>query len=165
LITGKGNLKWVRSVGFAEWHNGQLTHIFGILQDINEKKEKDLILQENERRFNTAFELAPIGIGLLSPHGKWLKVNLALTQFFELTEEQLKRNNFMELNLTDTWDKKCEWSTITSLKHHDKYQLEKKYETLNGYVKWGRLSINPVKNEKGKSLYYICQIVEIGRAS
>jgi two-component system sensor histidine kinase/response regulator len=161
LKTGKGNIKWVRSVGFAEWHNGQLTHIFGILQDINEKKEKDLILQENEKRFNTAFELAPIGIGLLAPNGRWIKVNLALSQFFELTEEQLKKNSFGELNLTDTWDKKCEWSTLINIKHRYKHQLEKKYFTANGGVKWGRVSINPVKNDKGEPLYYIFQMVDI----
>lgn len=161
LTTGNGNIKWIRSVGFAEWHNGQITHIFGILQDINEKKEKDLILQENERRFNTAFELAPIGIGLLAPNGRWIKVNQALSQFFELTEEQLKENNFGQLNLTDTWDKKCEWSTLINIKHQYKHQLEKKFLTASGDIKWGRISINPVKNDKGEPLYFIFQIVDI----
>src|SRR5690606_3220210 len=78
LVTGKGKVKWVRAVGNAEWRNGQITHIYGVIQDIDVKKKQDLIVEENEKRFNAAFELAPLGIGLLSTEGKWLRVNSSL---------------------------------------------------------------------------------------
>src|SRR5690606_34367420 len=44
LVTGKGKIKWVRTVGSAEWHDGQITHVYGVIQDIDEKKKQDLIL-------------------------------------------------------------------------------------------------------------------------
>src|SRR5690606_2756093 len=59
------------------------------------------------------------------------------------------------------WDKKCEWSTLINIKHQYKHQLEKKFFTASGDIKWGRISINPVKNDKGEPLYFIFQIVDI----
>lgn len=39
IITGKGKIKWIRTVGFAEWNNGNIVHIFGVLQDIDAEKK------------------------------------------------------------------------------------------------------------------------------
>ncbi len=160
LVTGTGNLKWVRTVGCAEWHDGQITHIYGIIQDIDEKKKQELVLEENERRFNAAFELAPLGIGLLSRSGRWLRVNAALTLFFELPKNRLLEMPIQELKLTDGEGKPSEGDDI--LQNVGRiHQWEKKIVTENGSIKWGRFNINAVKNESGEPSYYILQVVDI----
>ncbi len=45
-----------------------------------ELHEKTVALEASERRFKTAFEDAPIGIGLLGLDGRWLAVNRALCE-------------------------------------------------------------------------------------
>lgn len=159
LLTGKGNLKWIRTVGCAEWDNGQITHIYGILQDINEKKKQELILEDNERRFNAAFELAPLGIGLLSLRGQWLRVNTALTHFFELPKDQLMKIPVPDLNLADGDFKSFNLDWL--IRHSDKtHQWEEIYRTERGKTKWGRFSISAVKNEQGDISYFILQVVD-----
>lgn len=160
LITGKGTLKWVRTVGCAEWHNGQITHIYGIIQDIHEKKMQDLFLKENERRFNAAFELAPLGIGLLSHEGRWLRVNTSLANFFELSKDRLIQIPIQELKLADASGDFFEWDDILK---DDKtnHQWKEKYLTESGRIKWGRISVSAVKNESGEPSYFILQVVDI----
>lgn len=38
------------------------------------------LLRESEERFRSAFNYAPIGIGLVSGSGEWLKINFAMTE-------------------------------------------------------------------------------------
>lgn len=160
LLTGKGSQKWIRTVGCAEWNNGQITHIYGIIQDIDQKKKQELILEDNERRFNAAFELAPLGIGLLSLSGQWLRINTALTHFFELPKDQAMDIPMPDLKLTDGACKSFDLDWI--IQHRDKtHQWEETYLTESGKKKWGRFSISAVKNEQGEVSYFILQVVDI----
>ena len=160
LVTGKGKVKWVRAVGSAEWQNGQITHIYGVIQDIDEKKKQDLIVKENERRFNAAFELAPLGIGLLSSKGRWLRVNASLADFFELPEDQLIGIPIHDLKLVDDSGRLFDWNGILQI-HEKNHQWEEKYLTKSGRIKWGRFSISAVKNESETPSYFILQAVDI----
>lgn len=160
LVTGKGNVKWIRAVGNAEWHNGRITHIYGIIQDIDEKKKQDLVLKENEKRFNAAFELAPLGIGLLSGDGRWLRVNKSLADFFEIPENQLNEIPIHRLKLVDDLGKPFDWDDVLQ-NHGTSHQWEEKYLTGNGRTKWGRFSINAVTDEAGSQSYFILQVVDI----
>src|SRR5439155_6812724 len=58
-------------------------------------------LRESEERFRSAFNYAPIGIGLLSPGGKWLKVNPALTDILGYTEQDFLATDFQSITLAD----------------------------------------------------------------
>ena len=160
LVTGKGTIKWIRAVGNAEWHNGKITHVYGVIQDIDEKKKQDLILKEKERRFNAAFELAPLGIGLLSPEGRWMRANTSLTHFFELSEDQLIDIPIADMQLFDDSGEPFDWNGIFQSQEKN-LQWEEKYLSQNGKTKWGRFSITAVKNVSGKLSYFILQVVDI----
>jgi PAS domain S-box-containing protein len=45
-----------------------------------ELHEKNVALEASERRFKTAFEDAPIGVGLVDTAGRWIAVNRSLSQ-------------------------------------------------------------------------------------
>lgn len=160
LVTGNGKVKWVRTVGCAEWNNGEITHVYGVIQDIDERKKKDLILKEKERRFNAAFELAPLGIGLLSTEGRWLRVNVSLTRFFELSKDQLIDIPITNLQLINDSDQPFDWNGIVQ-SYGKNHQWEQKYLTEGGSIKWGRVNISAVKNESGTPSYFILQVVDI----
>ena len=160
IVTGKGNKKWVRVVGCAEWNNGQITHIYGVIQDIDKRKSQELILQENEKRFNTAFERAPLGIGLFSPERNWIKVNPSLCEFFELSNAELVQTPIENLDFVDASNRPSDWEQLTRT-NKPIYQLEKKYRTVDGKIKWGRISLSQVYKEDGALSYFIIQVVDI----
>lgn len=49
IQTAKGNLRWVRVIGEAEFINGECTRVYGSLQDIHERKTAQLDLIERAR--------------------------------------------------------------------------------------------------------------------
>ena len=49
ILTAKGNLRWVRVIGEAEFINGECTRVYGSLQDIHERKTAQLDLVERAR--------------------------------------------------------------------------------------------------------------------
>ena len=51
-------------------------------------------LSESEGRFRSAFDYAPIGIALVTPDGKWLKVNRALSDILGYSEEEFFETNY-----------------------------------------------------------------------
>lgn len=161
IKTGKGQVKWVKTIGSAIWAHGQLSQLYGVLQDITEKKEQELEIQANEKRFNVAFELAPIGKGLVTTAGKWLKINLAFCRFLEYKKEEIKELSLAQLGLDKDLEKALKLSKNLSLKKGGFYQHEKKFLAKSGEKKWGRLSLNIIKNEEGIPLYAIIQVVDI----
>jgi PAS domain-containing protein len=57
-------------------------------------EERSNALRESEERFRSAFAYAPIGIGLVSRHGKWLKVNHALCEILGYDADELLSMEF-----------------------------------------------------------------------
>lgn len=160
LKTGKGKIKWIRSIGQAERKGHEVAHVYGIIQDITERKEREEIHQASERLFNVAFQLAPIGIGLVSPEGNWLKINAVMISFFEYPE-----NVLVTIPLGNLWpneDLQKVFANSQAGKYSNgAYVFEKEYVSRENKVKWGRVNINEVRNEHGQLTYYIVQIEDI----
>lgn len=56
LITAKGNELWVRSGCQAEFAGDKVVRLYGTFQDITERKQSELALQESEKKFRELFE-------------------------------------------------------------------------------------------------------------
>src|SRR5687767_2694461 len=60
-------------------------------------EKQSIALRESEERFRSAFNHAPIGIALVAPSGKWLKINHALSQILGYSEEEFLAADFQSL--------------------------------------------------------------------
>src|SRR5215207_3143458 len=60
-------------------------------------EERSNALRESEERFRSAFAYAPIGIGLVSRQGKWLKVNHALCEILGYEQDELLTMEFQQI--------------------------------------------------------------------
>ena len=49
-------------------------------RDLTDRRRAEADLREAQERFRSAFEYAPIGMALVAPDGRWLKVNQALCE-------------------------------------------------------------------------------------
>jgi PAS domain S-box-containing protein len=161
FYTAKNNFKWVHSSGKIWKEEGKTTKLFGTFQDITEKKESQEKLRINEEAFRGNFEQAAIGMALLTEKGHWLKVNKKLCKILDYTEEELLKLTFQDITHPEDLN-----SDVFLLKEliqgkRDGYSLEKRYIDKKGNIVYIILSVSMVKDNEGKILYFISQIIDI----
>ncbi|RCH56131.1 hypothetical protein DJ568_05130 [Mucilaginibacter hurinus] len=161
LITTSGKELWVRVIGNAEFDNGRCVKVFGTLQDINDKKKVEQELKNSEDRFKGAFENSTIGMALVSPEGRWLKVNQKLVECLGYTQEELNEITFQEITYPN--DLEADLQLLRKLLAGDiqNYQMEKRYFHKNGDVIWTLLSVSLVRDDEGNALHYISHVQDI----
>lgn len=141
--------------------DGKVTGIVVMSQDVTERKRAEEALRESEERFSGAFEFAPIGVALVSPEGRWLKVNRALCDLLGYSESELLARTFQE----DTHPEDLAYD----LEHVDRmiageirsYQIEKRYIHKSGVPVTALLNVSMVCDSLNLPLYFISQIEDI----
>lgn len=161
-IVSAGAEKWVREIAELDFdRNGKLKGGFGTVQDITELKRTEEALKESEERFYSAFEYAAIGIALVSPGGRFLRVNHAFCKLIGYTKEELLGKTFQDITYPD--DLELDLGYVNSMLSGDidAYLMEKRYIHKEGHVVWVSLSVSMVKDDTGKPLYFISQIQDV----
>jgi diguanylate cyclase (GGDEF)-like protein/PAS domain S-box-containing protein len=118
-------------------------------------------LKESEERFRSAFDNAPIGIGLVSAAGKWLRVNRALSDILGYSEEEFFESDFQSMILMDDLGP-------TLIRVHEllagkiaNCQMEQRYVHKAGHVVWTSWSVSTATDVKLKQPNLIFQVQDI----
>jgi PAS domain S-box-containing protein len=93
IITAKGNLRSVHSVGKADMENRR---VYGFFQDITERKRAEAELRERENKLSTILNLLPVGISILDENQKVVYGNPALENILGITKENLISGEYNE---------------------------------------------------------------------
>ncbi len=80
---------------------GRATTFAGIVQDISERQEAELALRAAQRRFEAAFDEAPIGMILMDADGRNVRVNRAICELTGHTHAELLRRRHGVMTDTD----------------------------------------------------------------
>jgi diguanylate cyclase (GGDEF)-like protein/PAS domain S-box-containing protein len=120
---------------------------------------------ESEQRFRSAFDEAPIGIGLASivpgSAGRFLRVNRAMTELLGYTQDEFTTLAFGDITHPDDLEQSvASFARIAAGETAD-LDLEKRYIRADGKVIWGLLHISLVRDGSGDPLYAIGQIQDI----
>ena len=103
LVTLDGRADGVRHVEFnirrTRQDGGHMLLLIG--QDITFRRQARLRLQESEEFFRLTFSQAAVGIALLGPDGRLLRVNRKMAQILGFTEVELLQRFFQQLTLED----------------------------------------------------------------
>src|SRR3984893_7133248 len=113
--------------------------------------------------FQSAFEFAAIGMALVSPEGKWLRVNRAICEITGYTEAELLERTFQDITHPDDLEEDLENVRKMLAGEIDTYQMEKRYYHKNGSIVWILLSVSLVRTKSGEPLFFIGQIQDITR--
>ena len=111
--------------------------------------------------FQNAFDHAAIGMALVAPDGRWLRVNRSVEKITGYTEEELLRIRFQDITHPDDVDKDVDNAEKMLFGETSTYQMEKRYLHKNGSVVWVLLSVSLVRDEHGKPLFFISQLQDI----
>lgn len=146
---------YLKNVEMANEHAEQAEHHAEILE------KQSVALRESEERFRSAFNYAPIGIALVSPSGKWLKVNRALCEILGYTAEEFLATDFQSMlfeeDLGNTLVKIHEMLTGKS----PNCQMEQRYIHQNGKTVWALWSVSTASETKTERPNLIFQIQDI----
>jgi diguanylate cyclase (GGDEF)-like protein/PAS domain S-box-containing protein len=141
--------------------DGGLTGYLGIGRDITAERQAARELRDAEERFRNAFDQAPIGKALVSPEGRFTRVNSALCGILGYSEQQLLDTSFQTLTHPEDLDADLDQMQRVLAGQIDTYSMEKRYEHAEGHYLWALLSVSIVRDEGGAPLYFVSQIQDI----
>ncbi|MBK8396688.1 MAG: PAS domain S-box protein [Leptospiraceae bacterium] len=105
LVRPDGSIRNVIIFGGAEYDsNGNVSGLFGTVQDISERKLSERILIESEKKFRSYVENATDGVFVINRAGYYLEVNLAATSMLGYTREEILSMHFSQVVVPESID-------------------------------------------------------------
>ncbi len=152
IVTAKGNSRIVRALGKRRLFSDKNKIVFGVFQDITERRQAQIALQQSEERFRFIIEQSPLSIQVLDATGKTIKVSKSFEKLWGVKFEDLKDYNILRdqqlerLGLSDDL-KKAFTGELVELPSSE-YDSN---DTLGlGFKRFVKSLAFPIKNEEGR---------------
>ena len=140
---------------------GAVDYFCAIMEDITEGRRAEESLRESEERFRTTFENAGIGMALVDMQGHPVKCNPALQKMLGYSEKELTSLVFTEFTHPDDRDQDMSLYRELAAGNSEKYNIEKRYITKDGSVRWGLLIVSLVRGIDGAPAYAVGMVEDI----
>lgn len=129
--------------------------------DITEHKRAEERLRRSEQMFGRIFEEAGVGLALLAPDGRWLKVNGKLREISGYTERELMSMTF--LDLTPPEDRPASMERVRGLLEGKlkPYTMERRYVRKSDRRVWVNLSVELFRKPGGEPDFFYCVAEDI----
>lgn len=114
-----------------------------------------------EYQFASAFEYSAIGMALISPEGKWLRVNNRVCEIVGYSKDELMNLTFQDITHPEDLDLDLRYVKQLLSGDIDTYEMEKRYISKTNDTIWVLLSVSLVKDKIGKPIHFISQIQNI----
>jgi diguanylate cyclase (GGDEF)-like protein/PAS domain S-box-containing protein len=148
-------------VGPLRGEGGAIVGGVAISRDITPRKHAEEARRHAQERFELVFEQAPIGMALLTPEGRWVRVNQALLAITGYTSEELLAKTLEELTHPD--DLASDLESVRRLLAGEirHYTMERRYFHARGHVISTMLSVSLMRDRQGRPQHFIAQIQDI----
>ncbi len=156
ILTAKGNICWIRSMGEAEFLNGKCIRIYGSFQDIDSRKKVELALQHNIKMledYKFALDESAI-ISITDEKGIILTANDNFCKISKYQKHELEGNSHWLVNAgfhSKDFFKEF-WQTIQSGKI---WRGEIKNKTKYGEYYWVYATVIPFLDAYKKPFQYL----------
>jgi diguanylate cyclase (GGDEF)-like protein/PAS domain S-box-containing protein len=114
-----------------------------------------------EARVRGAFDYAAIGMALIAPDGRWLKVNQALCGIVGYSEQEMLGLTYHKITHPDDLAMISAHATKLLAGEIATYEVEKRYVHKLGHNVYVFLSMSLVREGNEAPLYFICQVQDI----
>jgi PAS domain S-box-containing protein len=140
---------------------GQPARVLTINSDITDRKGFEDAMKASEETFRAAMEHASIGMALVEPRGRWLKVNNAMCEMLGYSATELLDTDFQSITHPDDLKNNLELGRQLFAGTIQTYQIEKRYLRKDGHLIWCLLNVSLVRNANGSPRYFVSQIQDI----
>jgi len=89
ILSKSGQVRWVHASGKVQRLPDGTVAWDGITLDVTDRRRSEQALRESEARFRSAFNEAAEGMALISPSGRWLRVNRSLATLLGAPPERI----------------------------------------------------------------------------
>lgn len=118
-------------------------------------------LQASESRFRSSFDYATIGMGIVTPEGKWLQVNKSLSQIFQLSEQELLASDYQTLLHPENSEEVYQKVNELTNREIPAFQIETRFVNKEGADVWVMLGVSTAHDANGNIRHLIFQIQDI----
>jgi two-component system cell cycle sensor histidine kinase/response regulator CckA len=128
------------------------------LTDLRSSEEA---LRESEERFRGAFQYSPIGIGIVSLDGRFLRVNPALCRIGGYSESELLSRTFQQVVPEEEFEvHRAEVRRLLS-GEIESYEREVRYRHKLGHFVWVRFAVSGIRGADGRIVHLLGQAEDI----
>ena len=166
----RGELRIRHRDGTWRWCDVTLTNLSGVagvdgwvanLRDVTEQKEAAEALREAHEQFRTAFENAPIGMGMTDLDGTIIQTNSAYCRILGRPAAELVGRSIFDFTHSDDRDSSRRAMEEFVASGAENYQTEKRYVDAADRDVWVSLRVSCVRGDGGEPLYLIGQAEDI----
>ncbi len=116
---------------------------------------------DSEQRFRATFEQAAVGIALVAPDGRWLRVNNKLCEIIGYSHDELMTKTFQDITYPDDLNADLTFVQQMLAGEIDSYSMEKRYICKDGSIVWINLSVALTRNPDATPDYFISVVENI----
>lgn len=118
-------------------------------------------LAESNDQFNSLLTYAPVGMALVEPTGRLIRVNQSFCNLVGYSESELLTMDFQSITHPEDLEKDLNLFHKLLRGEITTFQLEKRYIHKQGYVIWVMLIVTIPQNDQLRGQYVISQIHDI----
>jgi len=162
ILLQDGRIKHIKGISKTiKDINGNAIKMTGANWDITELRSTELRLQRSTESFAETFDNASIGMALVSPELKWLKVNKSLLNSLGYSEEELLKMTTIDITHPDDLENSLTLKKNVYEGTNDTHQLEKRYFHKDGHLVHAIVGVTLVKGLNGDPSHAIAQVLDI----
>lgn len=162
IVRPDASIRWVSVKAFPVRDlEGKVHRFVGIAEDITKRKQAEQALRESEEQFRLTFELAPIGMAITTLDGKFQRVNQALCEALNYSNEELLKLSFADISYFEDIEIHQSLEKKLVAGQESDFQIEKRHIAKSGRIVDTLLKVVIVRNSQGKALHFNNQIVDI----
>jgi diguanylate cyclase (GGDEF)-like protein/PAS domain S-box-containing protein len=139
--------------------DGSVEGIVVVSRDVTDQRQAERAGREAERRFEIAFDRAPIGMALISVDASVERVNAALAAITGRSAEELAALRHEELLHPD--DEELAAEAFASLMADDGMATELRIVHADGHPVWVSLRATIVRDDEGTPVHVLVQVQDI----
>ncbi len=118
-------------------------------------------LRQAQERFELVFEQAPIGMALLTPEGRLVRVNQALLAITGYSNDELLAKTLDDITYPDDISSDLDHVRRLLAGEIRHYEIERRYFHARGHVISTTLSVSLMADRDGRPQHFIAQIQDI----
>lgn len=125
------------------------------------RRQAETALRASEERFRRAFNDAAVGMALMAPDGRFLRVNEALCEIVGYTAQELLGLTFQAITHPEDISIHEVAMQQAMRRTPRRYQVEKRYRHKEGRIVWAQVNGSVMQDAQGNVLYIIAQVQDI----